>query len=1044
MAIIRIAIALYFWLFTLIIIHNYINCSGNNSSVMSCIETEKQALVSLKHGLYDPSNRLASWVGDDCCKWSGIICHNITGHVRKLILRGPPLITNYFASSPELEDARKKTLLGGKISPTLLNLKHLHHLDLSNNDFGGNQIPEFLGSLASLRYLNLSQAGFNGIVPRQIGNLTNLRTLDLHGRYIYPFTFNRYAMNIQWISHLSLLRYLDLSNVELHHRSDWMEVTNSIPSLVVLRLSDCNLSFNSIPPIHHINFSSLTILDLSYNYYYSENTSIPKWVFNIRSLTSLDLSHNNFMGPISEAIQNLTSLAHLDLSANYFNTSSIPSLLYGLSRLEFLNLAQNQLSGTISSDIKNLTSLISLDLSWNELEGKLPTVGTQLCKLKEIHLSDNKWHQSIFQALDCLCGCVSDGLEVLDMSSSQLFGHLDRSQIWKFKALTQIDISLNSISGPIPASLGSVSSLRYMFLSDNHFNGCLPESFGQLAKLEWLSISNNYLEGNISEAHFSNTTKLRWLLASDNQITLDVSPSWIPPFQLQELDLSSFNLGPQFPVWLRSQEHLTYLDISNVRTDAIVLPSWFWNFSAQLTFLSLSHNHFHGRIPYISKIGNDCLELDLSYNHFEGPLPCISSKVCHIDLSNNNFSGSISHFLCNKPWELMDLQSLRLANNQLSGHLPDCWSKWLNLSIINLSSNKFSGNIPSSMGSLIFLGSLHLRNNNLSGEVPMSLQNCTELFTLDIGGNNLRGSIPAWIGSRLLKIRIISLQFNEFYGHLPDQLCALNSLQILDVSYNNLSGHIPRCFNNISAMAQKSDSYTKNFAYKVDEHSYIVFEEDMLIVMKGEAEKYNTILQFVTSLDLSSNHLSGHIPSEVTSLSYLISLNLSNNHLLGEIPKQIGEMKSLESIDFSLNQLSGEIPQSMSTMSFLSHLNLSYNNLTGMIPLGTQLQSFTATSFIGNSLCGPPLTSNCNTSGASAEKNIEDDDCGLSWPWFYIGMGVGFAAGFWGVCGALIFIKTCIYTYFRFLDYMTNQIYVVIAIKLRWFHQKLGRCYNGV
>ncbi|KAF3432400.1 hypothetical protein FNV43_RR27140 [Rhamnella rubrinervis] len=1048
MAIIRIAITLYFWLFTLSIIHNCIICSSNNSNEISCIETERQTLVSLKQDLYGPSNRLVSWVGEDCCKWFGIICNNITGHVHKLILRGPSPI-NYFTSSTEF-DAYEKSLLGGKISPALLNLKHLHHLDLSNNDFGGNQIPKFLGSSTSLRCLNLSGAGFDGMIPHQIGNLTNLRTLDLNG----ATKFNGYAMNIQWISHLSSLRYLDMSHVELHHASDWIEVTNSLPSLVVLRLSGCNLSYDSIPPIHHINFSSLAILDLSYNVIYS--TSIPKWVLNIRSLTSLDLSGNDFIGPISEGIQNLTSLMHLDLSGNHY-TSSIPNSLYGLSHLEFLNLQGNQLSGTISSDIKNLTSIISLVLSSNELEGKLPTVGTQLCKLKEIDLSFNKWNQSISQVLDSLCGCVSDRLDVLHMHSNQLFGRLDRSQILKFKALTQIYLGSNSISGPIPSSLGNISSLIYMDLSMNHFNGSLPESFGQLAKIEWLDISNNYLEGTITEAHFANAKKLRWIYASDNQLTLDVSPSWIPPFQLEDLYFTSFNLGPQFPLWLRSQEHLIHLDISNIKNDVIVVPSWFWNFSSQLAFLNLSHSNFQGRIPYTSKIGNDQLEIDLSYNyflntgldidlsynHFEGLVPCISSNVISIDLSNNNFSGSISHFLCNKSWKLMNLEILRLANNQLSGQLPDCWSKWQNLSIINLSSNKFSGNIPSSIESLIFLRSLHLRNNNLSGEIPISLQNCTELFTLDIGENNLRGSIPAWIGSSLLKMRIISLRFNEFYGHLPNQLCVLNSLQILDVSCNYLSGHLPTCFNNFSIMAQKSDYHTDYFSYIVGEQSGMEFIEDLLIVMKGKAEAYNKILRFVKSMDLSSNHLSGHIPSEMMSLSGLISLNLSNNHLVGEIPKQIGEMKALESIDFSQNQLSGGIPQSMSTMSFLSHLNLSHNNLTGMIPLGTQLQGLDPSSFAGNNLCGPPLTSNCNTSGGSVEKkNIEDDDCALSWPWFYIGMGVGFATGFWGVCGALIFNKTWRYNCFRFLDYMTDKIYVVIALKLRWFHQKLRRCYN--
>ena len=67
----------------------------------------------------------------------------------------------------------------------------------------------------------------------------------------------------------------------------------------------------------------------------------------------------------------------------------------------------------------------------------------------------------------------------------------------------------------------------------------------------------------------------------------------------------------------------------------------------------------------------------------------------------------------------------------------------------------------------------------------------------------------------------------------------------------------------------------------------------------------------------------------------------------------------MESIDFSMNQLSGQIPSSMSSLTFLNHLNLSNNNLTGKIPLSTQLQSFNASDFIGNKLCGLPLSNNC-------------------------------------------------------------------------------------
>ena len=41
-------------------------------------------------------------------------------------------------------------MFDGKINPSLLDLKHLIYLDLSYNDFGGIQIPKFLGSMGSL------------------------------------------------------------------------------------------------------------------------------------------------------------------------------------------------------------------------------------------------------------------------------------------------------------------------------------------------------------------------------------------------------------------------------------------------------------------------------------------------------------------------------------------------------------------------------------------------------------------------------------------------------------------------------------------------------------------------------------------------------------------------------------------------------------------------------------------------------------------------------------------------------------------------------
>ena len=137
--------------------------SGAESSSIngSCIAAERDALLSFKAGITsDPTRLLRSWRGQYCCRWYGVRCSSKTGHVVKLDLR-----------NEEDFDAG----LRGQISSSLLALRHLKHLDLSGNILGGNMsIPEFIGSLKSLTYLDLSNMNFVGQVPPQLGNLTKL------------------------------------------------------------------------------------------------------------------------------------------------------------------------------------------------------------------------------------------------------------------------------------------------------------------------------------------------------------------------------------------------------------------------------------------------------------------------------------------------------------------------------------------------------------------------------------------------------------------------------------------------------------------------------------------------------------------------------------------------------------------------------------------------------------------------------------------------------------------------------------------------------
>ncbi|KAK7816645.1 receptor-like protein eix2 [Quercus suber] len=641
-------------LLCLLTIHPPNFCTAHSNSELRCIESERHALLNFKQHLTDPSNRLASWAAAsdvDCCHWVGVVCNNSTGHVLQLHLRTfPPEMTGYDDFQWEAQyEAYERSRFGGKINPSLLDLKHLIYLDLSGNNFNGTQIPKFLGSMGSLRYLNLSNAGFGGLIPHQLGNLSNLQYLNLGDNNFYL-----YVKNLQWLSGLPLLQHLDLSSANLSKASDWLQEINKLPSLLELRLSYCALSGFVPPPIpSSINFSSLTTLHLSYNSF--ENISIPFWVFGLHNLVSLDLSWNQFQGPIPVHLQNLTSLRLLDLPSNNFN-SSIPNWLYSFSHLEFLNLGSNYLQGTISSAIGNLTSAISIDLSYNELEGKVPRSLGNLCNLREIRLSHNKLSQEISEIFESLLGCASNGLESLDLSFAKLFGQLT-AELGQFKNLVSLSLGYNSISGPIPWSIGNLSSLRFLDLGNNQINGTLPQSFGLLSKLESLYIDSNMLEGAVSEVHFANLMRLKTLVASQNRLTLEVSDNWTPPFQLNHLDLGSWNLGPKFPLWLCSQKQLLTLGISNTRISDAVPPS-FWNLTSQLTYLNISHNQIYGEIPHIPMILSYDSIIDVSSNNFTGPLPCISSNVTFLDLSNNSLSGSISHFLCYKMNEPKNMRYL--------------------------------------------------------------------------------------------------------------------------------------------------------------------------------------------------------------------------------------------------------------------------------------------------------------------------------------------------------------------------------------------------
>src|SRR5690606_29740248 len=89
----------------------------------------------------------------------------------------------------------------------------------------------------------------------------------------------------------------------------------------------------------------------------------------------------------------------------------------------------------------------------------------------------------------------------------------------------------------------------------------------------------------------------------------------------------------------------------------------------------------------------------------------------------------------------------------------------------------------------------------------------------------------------------------------------------------------------------------------------------------------------VVEIDLFENNLVGQLPENIGELQYLQSLNLAFNLLSGEIPKSIVKMHQLKVLKLEMNRIVGKLPENLGEMESLEELSLFNNFLSGGIPV---------------------------------------------------------------------------------------------------------------
>ncbi|WJX37812.1 hypothetical protein P8452_25540 [Trifolium repens] len=474
--------------------------SSNDHRFVQCNEKDEETLLIFKKGINDSSNgKISTWSTEkDCCAWEGVHCDNITGRVTELDL--------------------KNQSLKGEVNFSILELEFLSYLDLSNNEFDVINIPA---------------------TQHNITHASNLFYLDLT-----PLSTDTLHMdNLDWLSPHSSLKYLYLSGIDLHKETNWLQAVITIPSLLELQLSYCNLNnFIINQSIEYLNLSSLVTLVLSGN---NLTSSLSNEFLNLtKDLTYLDLSYCNIHGGIPLSLINFKNLRYLDLSFNQLQ-GSIPDVIGQLPNIQHLDLSANQLKGSIPSTVGNLSSLHYLSIGSNNFSGQISE--NTFAKLSHLYTLELSYLNFVFQFhLDWvppfqLRALVLENTNVgpnfpswIYTQKSLRFLHLSGSGISlvdrnKFSSLIEgipiLYLSNNSMSGDLSnltlncidlfldhnnftGGLPNISPMaNRVDLSYNSFSGSIPNSWKNLKNLNYVSLWHNKISG-AAPMHLSGWTEL--------------------------------------------------------------------------------------------------------------------------------------------------------------------------------------------------------------------------------------------------------------------------------------------------------------------------------------------------------------------------------------------------------------------------------------------------------------------------------------------------------------------------------------------------------
>uniref|UniRef100_A0A453MWK6 Receptor kinase-like protein Xa21 n=2 Tax=Aegilops tauschii subsp. strangulata TaxID=200361 RepID=A0A453MWK6_AEGTS len=238
-------------------------------------------------------------------------------------------------------------------------------------------------------------------------------------------------------------------------------------------------------------------------------------------------------------------------------SGSIPADIGNLVGLEVLGIANTSISGVIPESIGKLENLVELGLYNNSLSGLIPSSLGNLSQLNRLYAYYGNLEGPIPASLGAL-----ENLFVLDLSKNYHLNGSIPTEIFKLPSLSwYLDLSHNSLSGPLPIEVGGLADLNRLTLSGNRLSGKIPDSIQNCLVLEWLSLDNNSFEGSVSPS-LRNIKGLRVLNLTMNRFSGNIPDALGNIGNLRELYIAHNNFSGSIPSVLQNLTSLSELDIS--------------------------------------------------------------------------------------------------------------------------------------------------------------------------------------------------------------------------------------------------------------------------------------------------------------------------------------------------------------------------------------------------------------------------------------------------------------------------------------------------